>query len=365
MNAETTPHCAALGFNDKRIQEVLSIFGLGAEHGELAEHIRTQVIAGRADELVDPCFATLARTQGFSLIERNIGAESFRQAWINRLRCFGHNFDTAIYFEERLATAATFARAKIHLSVLHLPYCLTQEILIETLSDKFNDSSRTLWPLLNAILKLTSLDLYLTAEGYRLPELDELEGDLDKLRQETFRLRRRTSTDELTGLMNYAKLMESLEQQINRAQRRGHENNPLCLIMSDLDFFKKINDTYGHMVGDLVLRHVAGRIQAATRDFDLIGRFGGEEFVIIMMDTDLELGEAIAERIREGVMKAPFHVKQFNIPVTLSLGVAMLRQGENKESLLERADAAMYEAKRSGRNRVMVASDSYPPNKDH
>src|SRR5687768_7325324 len=277
MNAETTPHCAALGFNDKRIQEVLSILGLTAEHGELAEDIRTQVIAGRADEFVDTCFATLAGTQGFSLIEKNIGAESFKQAWINRLRCFGHNFDTAVYFEQPLATAAAFARAKIHLSVLHLPYCLTQEILIEALSEKFNDSSRTLWPLLNAVLKLTSLDLYLTAEGYPLPELDELEGDLDKLRQETFRLRRRTSTDDLTGLMNYAKLMESLEQQINRAQRRGHEDNPLCLIMSDLDFFKKINDTYGHMVGDLVLRHVAGRIQAATRDFDLIGRFRSEE----------------------------------------------------------------------------------------
>jgi two-component system, cell cycle response regulator len=119
------------------------------------------------------------------------------------------------------------------------------------------------------------------------------------------------------------------------------------------------------MVGDLVLRHVAGRIQASTRDFDMIGRFGGEEFVIIMMNTDLELGKVIAERIREGVIKAPFHVKQYNIPVTLSLGVAMLRQGERKESLLERADAAMYEAKRSGRNRVVVANDSYTLNKDH
>src|SRR5688500_16711122 len=76
MNAETTPHCTALGFNDKRIQEVLSMFGLGAEHGAIAEHIRTQVIAGRADKFVDRCFATFARIQGFPLVERNIGAES-------------------------------------------------------------------------------------------------------------------------------------------------------------------------------------------------------------------------------------------------------------------------------------------------
>lgn len=358
MNAPATPHSIALGFNDKRIQEVLSILGLDATHHALAEQIRAEVIAGRAGEFADSCFATLARTQGFSLIEKDIGAGSFKQDWVHYLQCFGRNFDKVEYFEERLQMAAAFARAKIPLSVLHLPYCLTQGLLIGSLSDKFNENSRTLWPLLDAVLKLISLDLYLTAEGYRLPELDELEEDLDKLRKETFRLRRRTSTDELTGVMSYAKLIESLEQQIDRAQRRGHDRSPLCLIMSDLDFFKKINDTYGHMMGDLVLRHVAGRIQSATRDFDLVGRFGGEEFVIIMTDTNLELAKVIAERIREGVMSAPFHVKRYNIPVTVSLGVAMLRQGERKESLLERADAAMYEAKRSGRNRVAIAPDS-------
>jgi two-component system cell cycle response regulator len=102
---------------------------------------------------------------------------------------------------------------------------------------------------------------------------------------------------------------ESLEHQLERAVLRGHEPSPLCLIMSDLDFFKKINDTCGHMIGDLVLRHLARRIKFATRDFDIIGRFGGEEFVVIMADTGPELAKTIAERIRTGVMSAPFHVK--------------------------------------------------------
>ncbi|SFN74930.1 Protoglobin [Nitrosospira briensis] len=136
MNAETTPHCTALGFDDKRIQEVLSMLRLGEEHRAIADRIRTQVIAGRADELVDRCFTAFARTRGFSLIERSFGAESFKRAWINRLRRFGLDFDTKEYFEERLATAAAFARAKIHLSLLHLPYCLTQEILIAPMAHR-------------------------------------------------------------------------------------------------------------------------------------------------------------------------------------------------------------------------------------
>jgi two-component system cell cycle response regulator len=86
----------------------------------------------------------------------------------------------------------------------------------------------------------------------------------------------------------------------------------------------------------------------------MIGRFGGEEFVIIMIDTDLALATIIADRVRQGIMNAPFHIKEFNITVTISLGVAMLRRGEGKEALLERADTALYEAKRMGRNRVAV-----------
>lgn len=109
---------------------------LGEEHRAIADRIRTQVIAGRADELVDRCFTAFARTRGFSLIERSFGAESFKRAWINRLRRFGLDFDTKEYFEERLATAAAFARAKIHLSLLHLPYCLTQEILIAPMAHR-------------------------------------------------------------------------------------------------------------------------------------------------------------------------------------------------------------------------------------
>lgn len=360
MSAKSTPIRAARKFDSARIQEALSVLGLDAEHGRLAKRIRAEVINGKAEAIVKSCFAALARNRGFSLIERNIGRESFKQAWVRQLQCYGQRFDTPEYFSERLAMAAAFARGKIPLSILQLQHCLTQQVLINSLSIQFAGDAAIAQPLVDCILKLTSLELYLAAEGYRLPEIDELQKALDGLRKETSQLHREASTDQLTGMMNYASLMEALEHEINAAHHdwRHHSENPLCLIMIDLDFFKKINDTYGHVVGDFVLRHVAERIQAAVRDFDKVGRFGGEEFVIIMTNTNLELAKVIAERVRKGVMETPLHLKEFTIEVTISLGLAILKKGERKEALLERADAAMYEAKRAGRNRIMIAKDT-------
>lgn len=362
MNTKTTFDCATFGFDGARIREALSVLGLNAEHAKLAARIRNEATEGEADALVHPCCVALARDRNFALIERSIGIECFTQTWARHLQRYGQDFDTPEYFGERLAIAAAFVRAKIPLSVLQLQHSLTQQALINSLSVKFAEDAATLQPLVDCILKLTSLDVYLSAEGYRLPQIDELRKALTRLRKETSHWHQEASTDQLTGLMRYNTLMETLERHIDMAHKNqkahdGQNANALCLAMIDLDFFKKINDTYGHVVGDFVLKHVAGRIQAAVRDFDMVGRFGGEEFVIIMTNTHLELAKIIAERIRKGVMDTPLHLKEFSIPVTISLGVAMLRKSERKEALIERADKAMYEAKKAGRNRVMIAEE--------
>ncbi|WP_151898896.1 GGDEF domain-containing protein [Nitrosospira lacus] len=360
MNTDTTFDCAAFGFDSARIRETLSILGLQAEHAKLAERIRRETTGGEAKAMVHSCCIALARDRGFALIERNIGIECFTQTWTLHLQCYGQDFDTPKYFGERLAIAAAFVRAKIPQGLLQLQHSLTQQTLINNLSVKFADDTATLGPLIDCVVKLTSLNVYLSAEGYHLPQIDELRKALTKLRKETSHWHQEASTDQLTGLMRYNTLMEALDHHIDIAHRGhdGRSGKPLCVAMIDLDFFKKINDTYGHVVGDFVLKHVAGRLQAAVRDFDMIGRFGGEEFVIIMTNTPLELAEVIAERVRKGVMDTPLHLKEFSIPITISVGVAMLRSGERKEALIERADKAMYEAKNAGRNRVMLAKDT-------
>ncbi|MEL6872822.1 MAG: diguanylate cyclase, partial [Pseudomonadota bacterium] len=160
-------------------------------------------------------------------------------------------------------------------------------------------------------------------------------------------------TDALTGLHN----RRYMETHLNTLLDRARENDTaLSIILADIDHFKSINDTYGHDVGDLVLQQFAERFKDNTRSVDLACRIGGEEFVIVMPDTDLEPAYQIAERLRTSVAATPFRVSEsLEIPVTTSVGISMLEYGEDTPAtLFKRADNALYAAKREGRNRVIA-----------
>ena len=163
-------------------------------------------------------------------------------------------------------------------------------------------------------------------------------------------------TDGLTGLNNRRYLDNHLKVLFNRAAARGR---PLSLCITDIDRFKSVNDTYGHDAGDEVLREFAARIRSTVRGADLACRYGGEEFVVVMPDTDAVAAAAIAERLRGIVESFPFHLKEAGkmLSITASLGIACNTSGaETPEQLLKQADRALYEAKNSGRNRVVAAA---------
>ncbi|WP_161542458.1 diguanylate cyclase [Levilinea saccharolytica] len=159
-------------------------------------------------------------------------------------------------------------------------------------------------------------------------------------------------TDTLTGLFNRRHFFYQAESLVIRAQRYG---SPLSAVMIDLDHFKDINDTFGHSAGDHVLREVARALSSALRKSDLIGRYGGEEFCVLLPEIDLEEGRTAAERLRQEVFNLQIPTLKGTAAVTASLGVAALNlHGETLDQLLQRADAALYRAKRAGRNAVSV-----------
>ena len=163
-------------------------------------------------------------------------------------------------------------------------------------------------------------------------------------------------TDGLTGLNNRRYLDNHLKVLFNRAAARGR---PLSLCMTDIDRFKQVNDTYGHAAGDEVLKEFAARIRSTVRGADLACRYGGEEFVVVMPDTDARSAAIIAERLRSIIESKPFVLRDSGIPlnITASLGIACNAAGtETPEQLLKQADRALYEAKNSGRNRVVAAA---------
>ncbi len=157
-------------------------------------------------------------------------------------------------------------------------------------------------------------------------------------------------TDSLTGLHNRYRFMELAQHEFRRAQRYQH---PMAAIMIDIDRFKSVNDTYGHTIGDEVLRSVSLRCKKTVRQIDILGRYGGEEFAALVLDADPHGVQVVSERLRRCIADAPIDTDQGPIQVTISLGIALLDQDcKDLDELLRRADQALYVAKQSGRNQV-------------
>ena len=159
-------------------------------------------------------------------------------------------------------------------------------------------------------------------------------------------------TDPLTGVNNRTAMNSALIRETELARRHG---NALSLIAADIDHFKRINDTYGHLAGDYVLKSVAEALNDCTRRTDIVFRSGGEEFLVLLSNTGKQGALLLAERIRSTIEACDLAYSDHRIAATISLGVACYGKGDNSESLFEKADTALYAAKAAGRNCVKFA----------
>ncbi|MBT2337602.1 MULTISPECIES: GGDEF domain-containing protein [Pseudomonas] len=176
-----------------------------------------------------------------------------------------------------------------------------------------------------------------------------MEQDALIVRENLEEQRQKALIDPLTGLPNRAAWTERLEQEVAQWQQHG---NSLLLAMLDLDHFKRINDNYGHLAGDRVLKLIASVLRKRLRGGDFIARFGGEEFVLLVPDTPLAAGTKLAEALRAAIEACPFHFKGEPVTITVSMGMTAFKPGEHSDTVLKRADQALYRAKSAGRNRI-------------
>jgi diguanylate cyclase (GGDEF)-like protein len=181
--------------------------------------------------------------------------------------------------------------------------------------------------------------------GRRILELQE------QLLAAQHELRIKATRDFLTGLWNRQAIVDLLERELNHATRDGAS---VAVILADLDHFKRINDTFGHLAGDAVLCETAARMRGALRQCDWVGRYGGEEFLVVLPGCNYPEGVRTAERLRQALAEAPFSLGGHAVPVTISLGMTTTNAavGVSPHKLLDSADQALYDAKRKGRNRV-------------
>ena len=181
-----------------------------------------------------------------------------------------------------------------------------------------------------------------------------IERDLTRYKKMQRQLAHMAMFDSLTGALSRPALFQHADKEFNRAKRY---HRPLSVIMLDIDHFKRINDEYGHQAGDNVLQIFVEACEEITRETDLLGRIGGEEFVLLLPDTPLNSAYYLAERLRERINKYPYLAGDMLIEVTASLGVAEVQDADGDfKALLQRVDEALYDAKHSGRNRVKMAA---------
>jgi len=185
-------------------------------------------------------------------------------------------------------------------------------------------------------------------------QVDSSQEKILKLQEELSQLSEKVSIDQLTGVLNRRGLDEAMVREIARAQRGGVQ---LCVALLDIDNFKSLNDTYGHRVGDSALQHLVKVIKETIRPTDIVTRFGGEEFVILLPDTGLDQAVAIIARLQRMLTKQFFLGNNERLLITFSGGISLFKQDEEQAAVLNRADQAMYLAKKAGKNRVMTEND--------
>lgn len=181
-----------------------------------------------------------------------------------------------------------------------------------------------------------------------------ISDELVKLQQQVDELTQQTRTDNLTGLFNQRHLLTTLQHEIERTKRSELATS---LILLDIDHFKRVNDTYGHVDGDKALIHIANILRKTVRMLDIPCRYGGEEFAVVLPSTPILIAKQVAERVRQAIAETPVSLEHTHLPITASLGVDtyLFRHRDTPEEFIARTDTQLYAAKHAGRNNVCSA----------
>lgn len=344
--------CEQYGFDAAARAERLMMLGLTDADGAIADLLSRSVIAPNVDLIVDQFYEALTTNRFYAeILSRGFDMDRLRQTQTVYLLSMGRDYASGEYFEERLRVGLAHARVGLPLSLYECAYNTMRQLILKAVPDEILKDIETYTQLVSFLSRITSLDMSLAIETYHLARTRQLQQSLETLQIEDKELRYKIATDSLTQVASHSQALAVLDQAIKLARRK---RSSLCVCMVDLDHFKMVNDAHGHLTGDAVLRDVASRMQASVRNFDTIGRYGGEEFIIILENTDLATANEVVLRMLSRVANTPINVSGTAIAMTISAGLAALRFGDTLQTLIARSDAALYGAKRAGRNCIFL-----------
>ncbi len=324
-----------------------------AEALELGKALQNIVIRPNVQSIVDQFCETLLEIDKFRhTVPDQVGLQRLKQTLYRYVLSLGIGFHDDAYFEERRRVGIVHQRLGVPQSHYQCAFRRFQDLLVTSIPKALRGDPEAYEQMLRFILKITALDISLAVESYCSASMSGLAESLENERGKSALLKKLSVTDRLTDLHNHGYGKYRLKGALQHAIERG---TPLSVLMADLDHFKAINDSHGHLVGDNVLRIAAARMVSSARANDEISRYGGEEFLFILPNTDLEDARAVAERVRAHLARDEIHSGDVGLNVTLSVGVTEARKEDTVDSLIQRADEALYKAKADGRNCVHAA----------
>lgn len=343
------------GFTDDDIRETLGYLQLS--EGEFEDLRQFHDLTDReVSEIVGKFYEHLVK---FPDVADMVGDELVLKKLLGTLQehllSLGTNAHEPSYFEKRHKIGVVHEALGLSLQSYLGAYSCIFDQYAKSLKNNPDLVPESLVRMLTTLFKIISLDTIIVTESYYAATTNRLGTLLSELAEAQDRLEELSRTDDLTKLSNRRHFFESVEVELSRCER--HDRG-FVLMMLDLDHFKNLNDTHGHQCGDEVLRCVAKVVRETLRPMDLVGRYGGEEFAIGLPECDIKKAANAADRLRKKISETLVKHGEIAVAVSASIGVAALRKNEKLESLVRRADAALYDAKAQGRNRIAIAHDS-------
>lgn len=347
----TAQLCQQLGFDDRNRQQRLALMGLDEHDTPILKHVQQQVIQPQSRRILDGFFEFLL---GFSEMRGFLGTSDrirrLKTSQLEYLHSFGLHFEDAAYFEYRLRIGFAHERIGLPLHLYLAAYRTLQALILESVPAAIRQQLTIHAQYTDSICKIIMLDCSLAIDAYTHTRAIDVNASLEALAHERDLLTTELMHDTLTGTLSRRFILETLNKQLARLSRQPQQQ--LSIALMDLDHFKRVNDTYGHLVGDKVLYEFSRVVSSRVREQDYFGRFGGEEFLLILNEIDPDEALMVLNRIREATQLQVFTYDGKHIPLTVSIGFTPAHPDEKVDDLIERADSALYQAKQRGRNQV-------------
>jgi len=267
---------------------------------------------------------------------------------------FGVEFKSKNYFEYRLRIGIAHARIQLPLNLYIASFLQIQTLLQKAvLNSSLSENPELVTDCYVTISRIIMLDISLAIDSYIHSTMHSLSSSVEKLEHQNNSLADQLMHDSLTGVLSRAYILDILHKQLGQIQR--DTDHVLSMVLLDIDHFKSINDQYGHPVGDKVLQQFCKTVQSAIRQQDYFGRYGGEEFLLLINDDKPDNALILVERIRIMIEKHIYMIDSHDIKFTISIGFTMIKSDDTIEKLLQRVDSALYKAKAAGRNKIIRA----------